>query len=79
MKTHLGEGASAPAIKHYPITPGPDELSANIKCVYITVAGDVTVEDVNGASIIYTFDAPGLFPFRPTKITAATATVIGWE
>jgi hypothetical protein len=40
--------------------------------------GNVTLVDKNGTSIQYAVTAGEIIPFRPEKVTAATATVVAW-
>jgi uncharacterized protein YjdB len=42
------------------------------------VAGTATLEDEGGVSITYTLAAGEVLAFRAVKVTAATATLIGW-
>jgi hypothetical protein len=49
------------------------------RSIYCEAAGTITVQDLDGTSLTYTLVQGQILPFRARKITAATATVYGWE
>lgn len=69
----------SPADTHLAITPGPDPIVPRPRALYCNTAGTVTVVDRGGVSLTYTVSAGQILPFRAVRITAATATVYGWE
>jgi hypothetical protein len=75
---NLRKGLSSPADEHYTITPSNDELSPKPRAIRAMTSGNITVVDKNNTSIQYAVTAGEILPFRPNKITAATATVVAW-
>jgi len=71
-------GRSDPGQSHFTITPGASALNPRPRAIYANTAGTVTVEDATGVSVVYNVLAGQVLPFSAVKITAATATVIGW-
>ena len=71
-------GLSAPAARHFAITAGPSDMAIRPRAIRCDVAGTATLEDEAGVSITYTLAAGEVLAFRAVKVTAATATLIGW-
>lgn len=70
---------TGPAERHYPVTPGPDELDPRPRALRIGGAGTVTVEDAAGVAIVYPCAAGEVLTFRAVKVTSATATdIVAW-
>ena len=57
-----------------PVTPSANAFTSIPSALLVTAAGNITMEDDLGTSITIAVDA-GPLPYRPEKITAATATV----
>lgn len=72
-------GLDAPCGRHFAITPGAGALTPRPRAIYCEAAGTATIEDAQGTSLVYTLAQGQILPFRAVKITAATATLIGWE
>lgn len=68
----------APATRHYTVTPAATVMSPRPRFLYISADGDVTIKDELDNAVTYTVVAGQVLNFSPTKITAATATVIAW-
>ncbi|EYD71592.1 hypothetical protein Rumeso_04993 [Rubellimicrobium mesophilum DSM 19309] len=75
------KGLDSVADTHRVITPGTGVLDPKPRALFFngTSAGTITVEDGLGTSIVYNCQPGQVLPFRGTKVTAATATVVGWE
>lgn len=69
---------NSPAREHYVITPGAALLDPMPRVIYVSVGGSATIEDINGVSVSYPLVAGQTIPFRASKVTAATATLIAW-
>ena len=69
---------STPGMKHFAITPSASEMAIRPRAIRCDVAGTATLVDDDGVSVTYTLAAGEVIPFRAVKITAATATLIGW-
>lgn len=69
----------SPGGVHFAITPGPGDINPRPRVLYCNVAGTATLVDETGASLVYNLTAGQLLPFRAVKVTAATATIFGWE
>jgi hypothetical protein len=65
--------------KHYPIVPGPGALDPRPDVLYVLASGNATLEDEYGVAVTYPLVAGQILPFSFNKVTAATATLIGWE
>lgn len=51
------------------------------RAIFVEGAGDVSITDVNGTTVVYTVPAGTLLPFRPLRVnsTGTTATgITGW-
>jgi hypothetical protein len=72
------KGLESPADEQYTITPSADALSPKPRAIYAATTGSATLVDKNGTSIVYALTAGQILPFRPEKVTAATATLIAW-
>ena len=70
---------SAPATRHFAITAGPSDMAIRPRAIRCDVAGTATLEDEAGVSITYTLAAGEVLAIRAVKVTAATATLIGWR
>ena len=57
------------------ITPGANPIKGLPEALEITATGDITMESENGNSITLSSVPVGRLPYRPYKVTAATATV----
>ncbi len=66
-----------PATNAFAITAGPATFSQPTRGIHASTDGDITVTFVDGASVTLTVKAGFLYPYRITKCTAATATVVG--
>jgi hypothetical protein len=75
----MRKGLEAPADRHYTIVPSSNQLPVKPRGLFVAVAGNATLVDEAGQSISYpTLIAGSWLPFRPVKVTAATATLIAW-
>jgi hypothetical protein len=72
------KGLEAPGDEHYTVTPSANNLSPKPRALRAMTSGNVTIVDKNGTSIEYAVTAGEILPFRATKITAATATIVAW-
>lgn len=72
------KGLSSPADEHYTVTPSNNVLSPKPRAIRAMTAGNVTMVDKKGTSIQYAVVPGEIIPFRPEKITAATATIVAW-
>ena len=68
-----------PAERWFLIVPGPSDLAIIPRAIVCTVAGDITMVDALGTALPATGVAAKLdpYPYRPTKVTAATGTFYG--
>lgn len=71
-------GMSSPADKHFTITPGAAEMAFRPRAIRCDVAGSATLVDAAGVSVTYNLAAGEVLAFRAVKVTAATATLVGW-
>ena len=73
-------GLDSPAFRHFAIVPDNDnDLAIKPRALYVSVAGNVVLQDDKGVSVIYPVTAGQILPFRPVRVLeATTATVIGW-
>jgi hypothetical protein len=70
----------APQRRHATAVPSDVTSYTNINGLFVTVAGNLVIEDEDGVTITYPVVAGDILPFRATKIKAATtATVILWR
>jgi hypothetical protein len=67
-----------PGQRHHAIVPGPEVLSPKPRAIWCQTAGDVTVVDEAGTSLVYTVSQGQVLDFRAHRITASTATLYGW-
>ena len=67
---------TAPAEEFDEFTPADVVLNPKPRGVWASGAGTVTMTDKRGKSCIFTTTGAGVIPVSPTKITAATVTVI---
>jgi hypothetical protein len=74
----FGAGLTSPAIRHYTITPGADDLPFKPRAIRCSVQGTATIVDDAGTSITYTLFAGEVLPIRAVKVTAATAVLVAW-
>jgi len=76
-------GLESPATKHAAVTPSDStDLDPKPRGLFIKAAGDVSITDELGVTILYTSLAAGtLLPFRAKRVNASgtTATVIAWS
>jgi len=71
--------SGVPATSWATITPGSSTLSPVPKAIWVNQACDITLEDGDATSVVFTVAAAGPLPVRPTKITAiSTGTVVGF-
>jgi len=68
-----------PGRRHWPIVPGPNPQNPMPRALYANTAGTVTIVDEQGTRVDYNVVASQVLPFRAFRITAATASLIGWE
>ena len=71
-------GLDSPAQRHFTITPSATELPQWTRGIYASTSGTATIEDAGGVSIEYIIAAGTVLPIRARRVTAATATLIGW-
>ena len=72
-------GLDSPGTRHFLITPGPGDIVPRPRSIYCQVAGNVTIQDVGGTALTYAMVAGQILPFRAQRVTAATATIYGWD
>ncbi len=72
-------GLDSPGTRHFAITPSANDLNPRPRSLYCEAAGTVTIQDADLNSLTYTLQQGQVLPFRGRRITAATATVYGWE
>ncbi len=72
-------GLDSPGRRHWQITPGTGVIAPMPRTLYVEAGGTVTIEDQFGTSLTYTVTQGQILPFRPRRITAATATIFAWE
>ena len=66
-------------VLHWTIVPGAGDLDPRPHVLYVAAPGDVTIVDEEGTELAYTVTAGQILPFSPVKVTAATATILGWK
>lgn len=72
-----GDGLGAPAVEWFAITPhDTNELSVRPRCLYVSVAGDISVVSKLGATMTITVVA-GYHPLRPVKVKSTGTTATG--
>lgn len=79
-----------PKLKHAAITPNDSTLLTKdgtvgtgllYHALYITGAGNISITDKYGTTIVYAVPANFILPFRPLRVnsTSTTATgIVGW-
>jgi hypothetical protein len=74
-------GLEAPATRHYAISPANSNLAVRPRCLLVTVAGDVVVQDEAGTNITYpAVPAYTYLLIRAVQVrTSTTATVVGLD
>jgi len=78
MPAGLNAERTAPALRHYTITPGADDLSPRPRALYVNAAGNATITD-GTTSVTYSDLTVGtVLPIEAKKVTAATATLVAW-
>lgn len=81
----LGQLATdaGPASAHSAVTPSDTTslLDQNglprCRALYIEGAGDISITDATGVTIVYTVPAGTLLPFRPSRVNSTNTTATG--
>lgn len=68
----------SPASRHFTIAPGAGNLPYVTRAVYVNAGGTATIEDIAGTQVTYNLVAGQILPLRAVKVTAASATLVGW-
>lgn len=66
-----------PATGAFAITPGAAAFDQPTRGIHASTDGNITVTMLDGQSVTFAVKAGFLYPYRITKCTAATATVVG--
>jgi hypothetical protein len=70
---------TAPARRHFAITPADSDLAIVPRALFVTGDGNLVIRDQEGTDLPYAVTAGMIVPFHAVQVRAATtATVIGW-
>ena len=73
-------GLTAPATRHFTITPANSDLAYRPRALFVTVAGNLVIRDELGVDQTYPVNVGDILPFRAVQVrSTTTATVIGWD
>jgi hypothetical protein len=73
------KGLTSPGDRHYTVAASSTPLDPKPRGLYVSVSGNVVMEDDQGTSITYPVAAGTVLPFRPYKVTAlGGATLVAW-
>jgi hypothetical protein len=76
---NLNPGLTAPAFRHFTVSPANANLPHKVRALYIAADGDLVVRDELGTDITYAVAAGQILPIRAVQVrTGTTATVVGW-